>query len=69
MDTTCYNPQMPVLGILLILSSIVWSASLVFLIYAIGMAILFFNIPILLAAVILVVFANIAQFTLGVLND
>jgi hypothetical protein len=65
----CYGTAMTFLAILLMISSALWCASAVFLIYASGMALLTFDIPMFLTSVIFVILANIMQFTLAILND
>ena len=60
---------MTALALLLVMSCAVWSASMVFFIYAIGIAILTFDLQTLITAIILVAFANAGVFILGILND
>ena len=60
---------MLILTVLLVLSSVTWCLSAVFLIYAIGTAILTLSVHMLLTALILFAFANAALFILGILND
>jgi hypothetical protein len=60
---------MKILEVALLITGILWCISLVYLIYAIGIALLTFNLQIFITAVILVLCANAAQLLLAVLND
>jgi hypothetical protein len=54
---------------LMIVSSVLLAAATVFFIYALGLAILRFDIKILIVAVILLALAMLMQLILSVIND
>ena len=60
---------MKLLEIALLINNVLWCASVVFLIYAAGISILMLNIQTFVTAIILVIFATIAEVVLAVLND
>jgi hypothetical protein len=60
---------MKLLEITLLINNVLWCASAVFLIYATGVSILNLNIELFVTAVILFVFATLAEVLLAVLND
>jgi hypothetical protein len=57
------------LVVLMLICSILWAASAVFLIYSIGIAILTLSIQPLITGLIVFAFATIAEVVIAVLND
>ena len=60
---------MEFLKILMFICSILWAASVIFLIYSIGMAILTLSIGPFIMGLIVFVFATIAEIVLAILTD